>query len=407
MKKIFFRQHFIRLNIFIFMTLGLVGCGKASSYYKDANKNYEAGQYEDAAIQYEKAIELVTDRAEYYIDYGMCLIQLGKYPEAIDQFDKAILDKQNSIVEENNKAALRGKGIAYFLNGKYKKAVKCFDEALENTSNEELNVDIMSYKGSAKEKLGEYEEALDIYNSILQQEKNNAVILKNRAHIYYLLQDYEVSLTDYIALLENYPKDFSLYLGAYQVLKAQGKDTEADAVLKEAASLTATTPIEKFLAAKVYYYLGDYTTATTEFNSAWEAGYTESYQYLGNIYLENNDITMAIYYYELYLENANSKNMGDVCNQLAYCYMKIGNYEEALTYIKKGLKNTSRENEQGLRKNEIVAYEKLGEVELALKKMETYRKDYPEDKEAEQDYIFLLTRVHDTEVNSSELEQQE
>ena len=50
MKKIFFRQHFIRLNIFIFMTLGLVGCGKASSYYKDANKNYEAGQYEEAAI---------------------------------------------------------------------------------------------------------------------------------------------------------------------------------------------------------------------------------------------------------------------------------------------------------------------------------------------------------------------
>ena len=246
-----------------------------------------------------------------------------------------------------------------------------------------------------------------IYNSILKQDKDNTVILKNRANSYYLLKDYEASLADYTTLLEKNPKDFALYLGAYEVLKAQGKDTEADVMLNEAASLTATTPLEKFQAAKVSYYLGDYTTATTEFTSALEAGYTESYQYLGNIYLENNDITMAIYYYELYLEKANSKNISDVCNQLAYCYMKDGNYEEALTYIKKGLKKASRDNEQGLRKNEIIAYEKLGDVELALEKMEKYRKDYPEDKEAEQDYIFLLTRVQETEENSSDLEQQE
>lgn len=411
MKKRFFRKLIIRLTIFVFMTLGLVGCKKASSYYKDANKDYKAGQYEEAAIKYEKAIELVQDRAEYYIDYGMCLIQLGDYKEAIEQFDKAILDKDNSIVRQNNKAALRGKGIAYYLNGKYKKAVKCFDEALDNPSKTEYNIDIMSYKGSAKEKLGEYEEALSIYNDILLKDEDNIAILQSRANIQYLLQNYEESLKNYNTLLEKNKKDLSLYLGKYQVLKAQGKDTDAETLLNEALDVaTSNTPEQKYQVAKIYYYLGDYNTAMTELTSAGEAGYTESYQYLGNIYLENNDITNAIYYFELYLEKANSKNISPVYNQIAYCYMMQGNYEEALSYINKGLKNATTENEQELRKNEIIVYEKMGDVDLALEKMESYIKDYPEDEEAANDYIFLQTRIGSSDEsveNSSDTQGQE
>lgn len=411
MKKRFFRKLIIRLTIFVFMTLGLVGCKKASSYYKDANKNYKAGQYEEAAIQYEKAIELVKDRAEYYIDYGMCLIQLGNYTEAIEQFDKAILEKDNSIVRQNNKAALRGKGIAYYLNGKYKKAVNCFEKALDNPSKIEYNIDIMSYKGSAKEKLGEYEEALSIYNDILSKDKDNTAILQSRANIQYLLQNYEESLKDYDTLLEKNKKDISLYLGKYQVLMAQGKDADGETLLNEALNIASSdTPEQKFQKAKIYYFLGDYDTAMTELTSAGEAGYTESYQYLGNIYLEKNDITNAIYYFELYLEKTNNKNISQVYNQIAYCYIKEENYEEALSYINKGLKNATAENEQELRKNEIIAYEKMGDVELALEKMESYITDYPDDQEAARDYIFLQTRTgssDETVDNSSDVEGQE
>ena len=49
-------------------------------------------------------------------------------------------------------------------------------------------------------------------------------------------------------------------------------------------------------------------------------------------------------------------------------------------------------NEQQLRRNEIIACEQMLDFEAAREKMVAYRKDFPEDKDAEREYIFLQTR---------------
>mgnify|MGYP002508794917 CR=1 FL=1 len=46
-----------------------------------------------------------AEKAEYYISYGLALMKNEKYEDAIKQLEKAILDKDNQIVLENNKAA--------------------------------------------------------------------------------------------------------------------------------------------------------------------------------------------------------------------------------------------------------------------------------------------------------------
>ena len=47
---------------------------------------------------------------------------------------------------------------------------------------------------------------------------------------------------------------------------------------------------------------------------------------------------------------------------------------------------------QILKMNEIIAYERLGEYKNAAVLMDSYLKTYPDDQEAQREYIFLQTR---------------
>ena len=50
------------------------------------------------------------------------------------------------------------------------------------------------------------------------------------------------------------------------------------------------------------------------------------------------------------------------------------------------------EDEQNLRRNEILAYEYKGDFASAKEKMASYVEDYPEDETAAREYQFLQTR---------------
>ena len=72
--------------------------------------------------------------------------------------------------------------------------------------------------------------------------------------------------------------------------------------------------------------------------------------------------------------------------------MREGKYKEALGFYQKALTVENLPNEQQLRRNEIIACEQMLDFEAAREKMVAYRKDFPEDKDAEREYIFLQTR---------------
>ena len=152
----------------------LSGCSQGKQYYKQAGEYAKEGSYEEAASYYEKAISENSQKAEYYIDYGVTLIELGNYEEAITQFNKAILssedkivDPDNQITRKNNKNAYRGKGIAYYDNHDYKNAITFFEYALEIDELPDMNSDIRSYLADSYKLNGDYEDAIATYTTIL------------------------------------------------------------------------------------------------------------------------------------------------------------------------------------------------------------------------------------------------
>lgn len=387
------RNYILILGLLVAICLMATGCSKqANDYYKSATEEYKNGNYEKAVSDYAKVIELKGERAEYYIDYGYCLIQLGRYEEAIGMFQTTIFEKENSIVRKNNKKAYRGIGIAYYRQKDYKNAYKSFDTAYHIRALNELDMDILSYMGRMKELLGEYEEALTLYHQVLDEQPENVEVLQSRANVYCQLERYEESLKDYTTALKLDSNNYELYFGCYFVKQQSGDETGANEVLSKALTLEAKTPKDKFQKAKVRYYQGNEEDTVAEFETAASEGYVEAYRFLGELSAKNKDYTSAISYFNQYEEKATVLD-ASFYNVYGYCKLKKKEFQKALELFQKGLQSAGSIQQKDLMKNEIVAYEKLGNFEEAVKCMEQYLVAYPEDKKAKRDYEFLLTRV--------------
>lgn len=376
----------------IFVIILLSGCSFAGNYYKDGKKSFEKGEYEVAADDFSKAIAANPNRAQYYIDYGLALVALGKYEDALKQFDLAYRDKDMAVIRENNKRALRGKGIAYYKMQEYKKAIKEFTNALKIDELSALDVDILSYMGSAYGAVGMYKEAVETYTDILKDQKDNAQAYADRAFCYRCLGSYKESLSDYNRAITLKSSNFDFYFGKYNLLMDQGDLASAKEVLAKASDIKVSTEEDKYNLAKLHFYQENYGTALTELESSFKAGINEADYYIGEIYRIQKDYTKAAYYYENYIKTGKVLTP-NVYNQIAVCLIREGDSNKALEYLKTGIEWNEAATLRILKKNEIIAYEKLGEFDTADEKLDAYLESYPEDKTAAREAEFVDTRL--------------
>lgn len=122
--------------------------------------------------------------------------------------------------------------------------------------------------------------------------------------------------------------------------------------------------------------------------TAMEQGYEDAMLLLGRVYLEMEDPASARSMYQEYLQK--SEQGAKAYNGLAMCDIYDGAYDSALENIAQGLKENSKEDEQGLLYNEIVAYEYKRDFATAKEKMKIYLEQYPEDEAALRENEFLL-----------------
>lgn len=377
------------------ITVILSGCSgekSAKQYYKDGIKYLKEENNEEAKNSLKEATLKNPNRAEYCIAYGYALIKTGDFDMALKQFDQAILEKDNLVVKENNKSAYRGKGIAYIAMSDYAKAINEFELALNIDESPELNIDIMYYKGNAEEKVGQYEEAIKTYSTILEDQPKEADLYGIRANLYYCLGDYEKSLADYDKALALKPNEYEFYFGKYFMLLEKGDEVAAQEVLAKAEAIN-TKEKDSYNMGKLFYYQGNLDKAKEEFTQAIELGQTSAYFYLGEISEKEKDYKQGIINYELFIGNDKNSKPGIVYNQLGVCYIQEGDFAKALEYIQKGIGLNDHSIMKALQYNEVVAYERLIMFDKAFDKAKEYIKQYPDDKLMLKEMEFIKTRL--------------
>ncbi|WP_455715772.1 tetratricopeptide repeat protein [Anaerosporobacter sp.] len=216
------------------LMFAVTGCGgnkSASDYYKEGMKQYKEQNYEKASESLKEAVTKNPNKAEYYIDYGMTLIQCENYEEALIQFDKAILDKDNKIVRANNKMAYRGKGIAYYNSADYESAIKAFTKAIKITDRSDLDIDILFYLGDAQEKTLDQEGAIATYTKVIEKKADQSDAYYKRAVLKGQMGQLEDSVADFDKAISFDKDNYEYYFGKYAILLQQGDTAGAKDVL--------------------------------------------------------------------------------------------------------------------------------------------------------------------------------
>ncbi|MFZ5818903.1 MAG: tetratricopeptide repeat protein [Chloroflexota bacterium] len=131
---------------------------KETDWFRQGNRHYEAGRYEEAARCYEQAVKSEPRDARAWNNRGLSLDALKRREEAIPCYDMALGINPKYI------AAWCNRGISLNSLGRYQDALVCFRKALEI---EEKHAIVWHNLGNSLRGLGKVEEALKCYGRAL------------------------------------------------------------------------------------------------------------------------------------------------------------------------------------------------------------------------------------------------
>ena len=319
------------------------------------------------------------------IKEAMDLIESMDYQGALDTFEEA--------AEQNEDARLiaRGMGIAYLGQAKFDEAIECFLKALAGSNGllQDVDYDLNYYLASAYEGAGRYQEAKEVYNSILALKPQEKEAYYLRGGVELQLDQFNEAKEDFDKTVAMDPKNYDRLFTIYEKFSRFGYKAAGQEYLQTALDNGAKT-LSSFDKGRIYYFMENYQQAYVELEDAKSDDKAESSLYLGKAYEATGDYNYACNVYRSYLDKHGDS--AEMYNQLGICEMKRGNYEMALAAFRSGLDLEDKEMQQVLSYNEIVAYEFLGNFQKAAERMKTYVKLYPTDEDALREEIFLSTR---------------
>lgn len=294
--------------------------------------------------------------------------------------------------KQENEDAYRQIGINCMEAKDYEGAISAFDSALSQKIGKigDEEIDICYYKAAAQYANGDTDGAIATYSSILDYDEDNADAFYLRGSLYLVLGDTAAAQADFNSAVTNNSEDYELYVNVYEQLNGAGMTSEASDYLNQALELKGDSANAHLWKGRIYLVLSDYENAEKELKTALDKKSVEANLYLAKLYEAQDDAETAASYYETYLDSGDADS--EVMYALGMAEMNQENYQGAIEYFQSGLAMEEVTNEQELLQNLVIAYEKSGDFSSAKTTMEQYLEDYPDDEDAQREYIFLCTR---------------
>ncbi|MFI3176870.1 MAG: tetratricopeptide repeat protein [Eubacteriales bacterium] len=322
---------------------------------------------------------------ETQITQGYELLEQLEYETALENFTAI-----TQATDEQWRLIARGSGIAYMGLMEYEEAIVSLEEALSYSNGivQPVDYDINYYLAAAYYKLGEYENAIATYASIvaLEEQEQQAYYLMGVSKLQLGLID--EACADFEAAIACDTTNYQVLIDIVQNLNEAGEG-ERGAVYLQNVIDTVQDKLDYATSGMIYYYLEDYEMARLSLDEA-KGSSEEVTLMLGKTYEELGDVNYAASVYRDYL--ATNPECVSIYNQLALCLMRQELYEEALVAVQDALLIEDNSMKQTLLYNEIMLYEYLQEYSTAAVLMESYLTKYPADEVAQREYEFLSTR---------------
>ena len=252
----------------------------------------------------------------------------------------------------------REQGIALMQAGKYNEAATMLQMGLDQSVGfvTDLDVDICYYRAAALFAAGDTDEALAVYDNIIDYDEKDWRAYYLRGTVYLLSADMTNAVLDYDTAISLDEKDADLYIQIYENIKETDLN-KAQEYLDKGAEAGDDDPCAM---GYIYYLKG------------------------------NTDSALTL------LQDAADENNPRACYYLGQIYIILGNYTDALNIVNKGLYAASADASGSFLKYlkwlQVVCYEYTGDFERAKSLISDYVELYPEDPLAVRENTFLQTR---------------
>lgn len=376
----------ISVGFMLLAALFMSGCSKSDDSYTTALKLMKEGNYQEAENYYSEAAATHNAEAAFYVAMGKNYIELQKYSTASECFEQAI-----SLGDELEEA-YKGLGIAHYEQGQYVEAISDFNKSIEQVdlSVGGLEYDTLEYRGACERKLNKLGDALKTYDALIKLGVNKTRQYMYEGQIYLALNETQKAGECFDAVLDIKDDEVELYFSIYQsYIDANFKD-EGMKYLSRALLVEGNSAEAHLWRGKIYYIMGNYSSALTELAFPLEKQNHEAAQYTAFCYESLGDYAKAE---ELYVDELSRVDDPQMTNYLAMCLSEQGKYSEAWNRVRTAIEQfPDCDCIQELLWNRIVLYEKMGYYPSAYTYMLEYQKLYPQDPLITEELSFLLMK---------------
>jgi protein O-mannosyl-transferase len=242
------------------------------SKYPEVHKAYghrgmalaDVGRYEEAIRDFNKSIELDSTYVFAYLHKGFAYGDLGKLDKAIEVFDEAIALKDDYPASYLNRGTIKARAgdlqgaiwdfrKAIALNPKHYQAFNNIGLALANT--------------------GKYAEAIPFYDIAIRIEKNYYPAYNNRGFAKVNLKDFSGAIKDYNASIKIAPEDYMSYWYRGLAYASQNNLEAAENDLDKVLELYAHFPEAYYNRALIKLRSNKRYSACDDLQRAYNLGY--------------------------------------------------------------------------------------------------------------------------------------
>ena len=257
-------------------------------YYNRGDTFFDLGKFEDAIQNYDKAIELDSNvNSVYYYNRGNAYFSLGKFEEAIQDYNKAIDLNPNDDLSYSNR------GNAYFSLGKFEDAIQDYNKAIDLNPNDDS---AYFNRGTAFTNLSNYEKAINDFNKAIDLNSNNASYYNYRGTLYINQGNYDKAVKDFSKAIDLNPIFVFGYSNLGNLYNSLNDYEKAIEILNKAIELDPNFSDAYNIRGIAYVNQEKFDEAINDFNRAitLNPNDKEYYYNLGILYSDLNNYEKAI-----------------------------------------------------------------------------------------------------------------
>lgn len=323
--------------IILVFVMAITGCTiiESKSYDKleDDILNYiDEGNFLESLEQIEEFLEKYPESDKAWRLKSDMLDKLGRIEEAVVAIGKS-LELDSTILYLNIKASM--------LNqiGKSDEALVIYNDIIKEFSNkiDKNNPVDMDSIAAAYSEIGDYEKAIEIYESVIMMKPISDIILNNYGNVLTLVDNYEDAIKYYKRALElNMNNDLiheNLGYAYYDVSEYLNAISEFEIAFK----LNSSVSNMLYEVANSYYAIGDIKNSILTYKRLIVLFPNEyyAYHYIALNYESADDYVKAVEYYEIALGKINDNPI--LHFDYAFSLILLGREEEGIIQLKLAL----------------------------------------------------------------------